>query len=55
MTELRNKILASHGIGKLLMSAPETGAEGSEAEAMAEEVESPKGAKKEKTEKKSKH
>lgn len=55
MTELRNKILASHGIGKLLMSTPEAGAEGSEADAMAEEVESTKAAKKEKTEKKAKH
>ncbi|MBK9324081.1 MAG: recombinase RecA [Bdellovibrionaceae bacterium] len=55
MTELRNKILASHGIGKLLMSTPEVGAEGTEADAMAEEVESTKAAKKEKTEKKAKH
>lgn len=49
MKELREKILASHGIGKLLMSTPEAGAEGSEAEAHAEEA--PKAAKKEKTEK----
>jgi recombination protein RecA len=35
-TELRNKILASHGIGKLLMSTPEAGAEGSLAAAEAE-------------------
>ena len=58
MTELRSKILASHGIGKLLMSTPEAGAEGSETEAHAEETEAPKAAKKdkvEKSEKKSKH
>lgn len=59
MTELRNKILASHGIGKLLMSTPEAGAEGTEAEAHAEEAAPAKSAKKadkaEKSEKKSKH
>lgn len=58
MTELRNKILASHGIGKLLMSTPEAGADGSEAEAHAEESAPAKASKKEKAEKsdkKSKH
>jgi recombination protein RecA len=54
MTELRNKILSSHGIGKLLMSTPEVGAEGSEAEVAAEE-DAPKAKKVDKTEKKSKH
>lgn len=57
MKELRTKILASHGIGKLLMSTPEAGAEGSEAEAHSEEAPG-KASKKEKTEKsekKSKH
>jgi len=56
MTELRNKILASHGIGKLLMSTPEAGEEGSEAEALAEEA--PKASRKEKadkSEKRAKH
>ncbi|WP_413289967.1 recombinase RecA [Bdellovibrio sp. HCB337] len=58
MVELRNKILASHGIGKLLMSTPEAGAEGNEAEAHAEETTPAKASKKEKAEKsdkKSKH
>jgi len=62
MKELRNKILASHGIGKLLMSTPEAGAEGNEAEAHAEEAAPAKSAKKvdkveksEKSDKKSKH
>jgi recombination protein RecA len=57
MTELRNKILSSHGIGKLLMSTPEVGAEGSEAEVVAED-EAPRAKKSDKTEKadkKSKH
>lgn len=63
MKELRAKILASHGIGKLLMSTPEAGADGSEAEAHAEEA-APKAAaakkadkaeKNEKSDKKSKH
>jgi len=36
--EVRTKVLASHGIGKLLMSTPEVGAEGSEAEVLAEET-----------------
>lgn len=54
MVELRNKILSSHGIGKLLMSTPEAGAEGSEVEALAEEA--PKAAKKaEKHDKQEKH
>ncbi len=35
MTELRAKILSSHGIGKLLMDTPVAGAEGSEAEVLA--------------------
>jgi len=59
MVELRNKILASHGIGKLLMSTPEAGAEGDESEAHAEEsAPAAKAAKKdkaEKAEKKAKH
>ena len=56
MKDLREKILSSHGIGKLLMSTPEVDAEGSEADAAADE--SPKMAKKaekEKVEKKAKH
>ncbi|MGZ3742216.1 MAG: recombinase RecA [Pseudobdellovibrionaceae bacterium] len=53
MAELRNKILSSHGIGKLLMSTPESGAEGTESEAIEEEM--PKAKKSEKAEKKSKH
>jgi recombination protein RecA len=36
--EVRSKVLASHGIGKLLMSTPETGAEGSLEEVQAEET-----------------
>ncbi len=63
MKELRTKILASHGIGKLLMAAPEAGAEGSEAEAHAEEAaltaksakKTDKAEKNEKADKKSKH
>jgi len=59
MVELRNKILASHGIGKLLMSTPEAGAEGDESEAHAEEsAPAAKAAKKDKAdkaEKKAKH
>jgi recombination protein RecA len=59
MVELRNKILASHGIGKLLMSTPEAGAEGNEAEAHAEEAataaKASKKDKAEKSEKKAKH
>jgi recombination protein RecA len=52
MTELRAKILSSHGIGKLLMSTPEVGADGSEADAVADET--PKAAKKDKAEKEKK-
>jgi recombination protein RecA len=37
LEEVRKKVLASHGIGKLLMDKPETGAEGSLAEAEADE------------------
>lgn len=63
MKDLRAKILASHGIGKLLMSTPETGAEGSETEAHAEEAataaksakKADKAEKTEKSDKKSKH
>ncbi|MFN7825651.1 MAG: recombinase RecA [Pseudobdellovibrionaceae bacterium] len=35
--EIRNKLLAANGIGKLLMAGPEADAEGSEADAVAEE------------------
>jgi recombination protein RecA len=38
MTDLRTKILSAKGIGKLLMDAPVTDAEGSLTEAVAEEV-----------------
>lgn len=63
MKELRAKILASHGIGKLLMSTPEAGAEGSETEAHAEEAapaaksakKTDKAEKNDKADKKSKH
>jgi len=63
MVELRNKILASHGIGKLLMSTPEADAEGTEAEAHAEDAtaatkaakKADKAEKSEKSDKKSKH
>ncbi|HEY8272415.1 MAG TPA: recombinase RecA [Pseudobdellovibrionaceae bacterium] len=56
MQELRNKILSSHGIGKLLMSTPEVGAEGSEAEVAEDEMpKAKKSEKAEKTDKKSKH
>jgi recombination protein RecA len=44
--EIRNKILASHGIGKLLMDTPVANADGSEAEVLAlESTPSPKSAK----------
>ncbi|MEZ0391686.1 MAG: recombinase RecA [Pseudobdellovibrionaceae bacterium] len=39
--EIRKKILASHGIGKLLMDAPVTGADGSLADIEAEETGKP--------------
>ncbi len=57
MTELRNKILSSHGIGKLLMPTPEIGAEGSEAEVVAEDeaLKAKKVDRVEKADKKSKH
>jgi recombination protein RecA len=54
MAELRTKILSSNGIGKLLMDTPETDAEGSEADAIAELEETPKAGKKDKAEKKEK-
>ncbi|RYZ63788.1 MAG: recombinase RecA, partial [Proteobacteria bacterium] len=56
MKDLREKILSSHGIGKLLMSTPEVDAEGSEADVAADEaMKAPKKAEKEKVEKKAKH
>jgi recombination protein RecA len=54
MAELRAKILSSNGIGKLLMDTPEVGAEGSEAEAMAAELDEAPKAGKAKAEKKEK-
>jgi recombination protein RecA len=47
MTELRNKVLSMNGIGQLLMSTPESNAEGSESEALDEET--PKSKSKSKT------
>lgn len=54
--ELRNKILAANGIGKLLLDGPEANAEGSLADAEAEEA-APKSKKEKETEakKKAKH
>jgi recombination protein RecA len=55
MAELRTKILSSNGIGKLLMDTPEAGAEGSEADALADLEETPKASKKDKEKVKAKH
>lgn len=47
MTEIRNKILSNHGIGKLLMDTPVANADGSETEVLALETTSaPKSASK---------
>jgi recombination protein RecA len=55
MAELRTKILSSNGIGKLLMDTPEVGAEGSEADVLADLDEAPKAGKKDKEKVKAKH
>lgn len=55
MAELRTKILSSNGIGKLLMDTPEAGAEGSEADVLADLEETPKAGKKDKEKVKAKH
>jgi recombination protein RecA len=56
MTELRTKILAANGIGKLLMSTPEADAEGTEADVIADAgAEAPKAGKKDKEKVKAKH